>query len=180
MNFIARKGSTLFCFNVAVWPEYWPVWISVLLSAVVIVIFICLRKRKDDPSLGAVDMTKIDALSGVDFEKFVAELLEDNEFEHVSCTKASGDYGVDILAGRFDELYAFQCKRYNGHLGVKCVQEIYAGAKMYHAEYAVVVTNSYFTPNALKLARELGVELWDRDKLITLIVRADELQANSL
>ena len=170
----------MFCFNIAELPEYWPIWISVLLSLVVIVMFFCLRKRKEDPSFGAVNMTEIDALSGVDFEKFVAKLLEDNEFEQVSCTKASGDYGVDILAERFDELYAFQCKRYSGHLGVKSVQEIYAGAKMYHAEYAVVVTNSYFTPNALKLARELGVELWDRDKLMTLMVRAVELQANSL
>ena len=125
-------------------------------------------------------MTEIDAMSGVDFERYVAELLEDNGFENVSCTKASGDYGVDIVAERYDDVYAFQCKRYHGNLGVKSVQEVYSGAKMYHAEYAIVVTNSYFTPNAVKLARELGVELWDRDKLTVLIERADELLAGFL
>lgn len=34
---------------------------------------------------------------------------------------------------------------------------------MYHADFAVVVTNSYFTEYAKELARNIKVILWDRD-----------------
>ncbi len=164
----------------AVLFEYWPLCLVMLFSGAAIAIWNYKQRNKKQSRFYVVDLSEIDGMSGVDFEKYVAMLLSKNEFENVSCTKASGDYGVDILAERYDETYAFQCKRYSGKLGVKSVQEIYAGAKMYHAEYAIVVTNSYFTPNALKLAGELGVELWDRDKLITIIERADALQSEIL
>ena len=31
--------------------------------------------------------------------------------------------------------------------------------------YGIVVTNSYFSQNAIELAKKIGIELWDRNKL---------------
>ena len=41
--------------------------------------------------------------------------------------------------------------------------------KIYKKDIAVVLTNRYFTDQAIEEAEELGVKLWDRDKLLALI-----------
>lgn len=112
---------------------------------------------------------EIDQLDGRAFEHFVAGLLRKNGYSNVQVTKASGDYGVDIVADKDGVRWAFQCKRYNGSLGLKPTQEVFAGAKKYDAARAVVVTNSHFTKNAVELGRSLGVTLWDRQTLSQLI-----------
>ncbi|MBQ9297753.1 MAG: restriction endonuclease [Clostridia bacterium] len=35
--------------------------------------------------------------------------------------------------------------------------------------YGVVITNSFFTPQAIQLASEIGVVLWDRNRLRELL-----------
>lgn len=109
----------------------------------------------------------IDQMDGHAFEEFTARLLAGIGYQNVVVTKASGDYGVDVVAEKDGVRWAFQCKRYNGSLGLKPIQEVYAGAKKYGAAKAVVVTNSSFTKNAQQLARGIGVELWDRGRLIS-------------
>ena len=116
-----------------------------------------------------VVMQQIDAMDGYEFEQYVAYLLQVNGFTNVGVTKKSGDYGVDIIGNREGNVYAFQCKRFHSKVGVKSVQEIVTGAKMYNANVMVVVTNSYFTQAAQNLARANGVLLWDRRNLMWLI-----------
>ena len=84
-------------------------------------------------------------------------------------TKASGDYGVDVLASKDGERYAIQCKRYAKNVGVKSVQEVYAGAPMYKATRCAVITNMYFSDNGRTLANKLGVKLWDRTDLMRMM-----------
>lgn len=99
--------------------------------------------------------------SGEEYERYVAEKLEEKGFYNVRLTPSSGDYGVDILAEKGGVKFAFQCKRYSHPVGVKAVQEIYAGCRKYGMEQPVVVTNTRFTPNAKTLADDLGVSLWE-------------------
>ena len=84
-------------------------------------------------------------------------------------TKASGDFGVDILAEKDGVTYAIQCKRYADPVGVKAVQEAFAGREYYDRMVGAVLTNQYFTPAARKLADKIGVVLWDRDMLEELL-----------
>ena len=35
----------------------------------------------------------------------------------------------------------------------------------YKSDRAMVITNSFFTPNAINLAKKCNVELWDRNTL---------------
>ena len=108
-------------------------------------------------------------ISGIDFERISKQLLEKNGFEDVNVTKASGDYGADVIAYKDGVKYAIQCKKYSSKVGVNAVQEVIASKSMYKCHVGVVLTNNYFTPNAKKLAEENGVLLWDVEKLQNLI-----------
>lgn len=113
-----------------------------------------------------------DALDGMDFEDFVADLIKRNGFNRVNLTQASSDYGVDIIAKYEGEKYVIQCKNYSTPVGNSAIQEVFAGMAYYDADAAAVVTNNYFTRNAIKMADKIGVELWDRDVLNRMIKSA--------
>ena len=106
-----------------------------------------------------------DLMEGRDFEFFCADLLQKRGFLDVEVTKGSGDNGVDILAEKDGVSYAIQCKRYDEPVGVKAVQEAYAGRDYYDKMVGVVMSNQYFTKNAVEMARKLKILLWDRGYL---------------
>lgn len=108
-------------------------------------------------------------MDGWEFEEYIAELLVRNGYAHVEVTRGSKDQGVDILAQKDEVSYAIQCKHYSSKVPNKAVQEAYAGAEFYGCDVPVVLTNSYFFPSAEELGDEIGVELWDREKLRKMI-----------
>ena len=112
--------------------------------------------------------TRIDSLTGEEFEVFCAKLLAKSGYSQIKLTSATGDRGVDITASKDGVHYAFQCKRYTGGVGNAAVQEVYSGKSLYDADVAVVITNSYFTEQAKDDAERLRVRLWDRSKLLAM------------
>lgn len=108
---------------------------------------------------------ELDTMDGFEFEYYCADLLSANGFDDVKVTRSSGDYGIDILAEKDGVTYAIQCKRYTGLVGVKAVQEAYAGRDYYDRMVGAVLTNQYFTKPAVQAARKLKILLWDRDYL---------------
>lgn len=127
---------------------------GLLLGAVV---FACIKAFKRDSG------EDIDKMSGVEFEDFCAELLHRNGIEVLELTKASGDFGADIIVIHDGERTAVQCKRYSGSIGVKAVQEAVSAKAYYKCQKAAVITNSTFTRQARELAAEDKVILWDRE-----------------
>lgn len=111
----------------------------------------------------------IDLLEGHDFEYFCAELLRKRGFQEVEVTKGSGDYGIDILAEKDGITYAIQCKCYATPVGVKAVQEAYAGRDYYDRMVGAVLTNQYFTTPAVEAAKKLKILLWDRGYLESML-----------
>jgi restriction system protein len=105
----------------------------------------------------------MDEMEGHDFEYYCADILNEMGFVDVEVTKGSGDFGVDILAEKDGVSYAFQCKCYDKPIGVKAIQEVYAGKDYYDRMVGVVMTNQYFTQPAVDMAKKLNVMLWDRD-----------------
>ena len=105
----------------------------------------------------------MDEMEGHDFEYYCADLLKKNGFLDVEVTKGSGDFGADILAEKDGITYAVQCKCYDKPIGVKAVQEVYAGRDYYGRMVGAVMTNQYFTQPAVDMARKLNIMLWDRD-----------------
>ncbi len=116
---------------------------------------------------------KFDYMEGHDFEYYCAGLLRKNGFETVEVTQGSGDHGIDILAEKDGITYAIQCKCYSSNIGNAAVQQAHTGKSLYHKDIAVVLTNRYFTAQAKEEAAALGVKLWDRDKLNSMIEKAN-------
>ena len=108
-------------------------------------------------------------MTGEEFERFLGELFKRRGFK-VSYTATSGDYGADLILKDGKDIIAVQAKRYSGSVGVKAVQEIIGAVKMYDATEAWVVTNSYYTKQAVKLATINDVYLIDRKELIDIIL----------
>lgn len=143
------------------------IWIIGILAVLVLAaaagVVLCRRFRKryaDD---------ELDEMEGLDFEYYCAELLRNRGFIEVEVTKSSGDCGIDILAEKEGVTYAIQCKRYNAPVGVKAVQEAYAGRDFYDRMVGCVLTNQYFTQPAVDAAQKLKILLWDRDYLEEMI-----------
>lgn len=110
-------------------------------------------------------LCQVDSMSGDEFEFFCQNLLLMAGFARVTVTKLSGDFGADILADRDFVSFAIQCKRYSANVGSDSVQQIYSAKEIYRKDIAVVITNSYFTEHAIKMANQMGVKLWDREIL---------------
>lgn len=134
--------------------------------AVLIVIAIWLLKRRN---IEYVD--PFEEMEGDEFEKYCAQLLEAKGYEEVEVTSGSHDYGVDILADRDGISYAIQCKCYSEPIGIKAIQEVYAGKDYYGCMVAVVMTNQYFTKTAEEFAQKLNVMLWDGDIMKKMIMK---------
>ncbi len=111
----------------------------------------------------------VDSLDGKEFEKYCAGLLTELGYINVKITPGSGDYGIDILAEKDELIYGFQCKCYSSNIGVKAVQEVSSGSIYYNCDRAIVITNNYFTPAAINMAKRIGVILWDRKEIEKLL-----------
>ena len=98
-------------------------------------------------------------MDGHKYEHAVAQFLKHNGYSNVVVTRASGDYGADIIATKRGRKYAIQCKYYSNPVGLKAVQEVVASKKHYRCSRAMVVTNNTYTKAARRLAEENKVEL---------------------
>jgi restriction system protein len=131
------------------------IFIGAAAVLLVVALFYLLRHR-------APRELPMDEMEGHDFEYYCADILKANGFIDVEVTKGSGDFGADILAEKDGVTYAVQCKCYDKPIGVKAIQEVYAGRDYYGRMVGVVMTNQYFTQPAVELAQRLNIMLWDR------------------
>ncbi|MFL0506964.1 restriction endonuclease [Ureibacillus sp. 179-F W5.1 NHS] len=143
---------------------------AIILFLLLIISFKVWRKTRGYARLRKAGIKEIDEMTGEEFEEFLGHLFQKRGYK-VSYTKASSDYGADLILEDRDDIIAVQAKRYSGSVGVKAVQEIIGSLKMYDATEAWVVTNSYFTRQAEKLAETNDVYLIDRDELIEMILK---------
>jgi HJR/Mrr/RecB family endonuclease len=111
---------------------------------------------------------QIDAMDGYSFEDTLRDLFKSMNFE-VQHTSYSGDNGADVIVKLPNKKVAIQAKNYTGNVGNAAVQEIVAAKVHYQCDIAMVITNSYYTKQAVELAATNGVILVDRDKLIELL-----------
>lgn len=151
---------------------------ALLLFAAVAFVLIAF-KRRSKLNLFNRTLREIDAMSGEEFEHYVARLFRSLGYK-AQVTKTSGDYGADVIATRFlrgkSEKIAIQCKRYRGKVGISAVQEVIGAKAYYSANKAYVVTNNYYTEAAKNLACRSKVILWDRDTLQARLSKMSKYQ----
>ena len=147
----------------------WPVTAFILLM-LVIKVGVYIYKTHRFAKSGIAD---IDKLSGKDFEQYLEIFFKKLGYQ-VKRTPYQGDYGADLVLRQGDEKTVVQAKRYNRSVGVKAVQEAVASKEYYQCNKAMVVTNSYFSRQAVALAKANRVELWDRDELVSRLISTQE------
>jgi restriction system protein len=117
------------------------------------------RERRPDAS-----MTAIDAMTGTEFEDYVAARLRRAGWQ-VTFTPLTGDYGVDLIAEKDGTWVAIQCKRHGNSIGVAAVQQVVSGARHHGCTKSIVVSNQEFTRAAKQLAFTHGCQLIGRRAL---------------
>ncbi len=142
-------------------------YITIIIASTIVflIIFLIVMRIRKNRAYGR----EFDLLEGHEFEYYCADLLMKRGFQEVEVTRGSGDYGIDILAERDGVTYAIQCKCYSVPVGVKAVQEAYAGRDYYDCMVGAVLTNQYFTQPAVEAAKKLKILLWDRGYLESMI-----------
>ncbi|GLH62405.1 restriction endonuclease [Parageobacillus sp. G301] len=100
------------------------------------------------------------------FELFVAEVMEAYFGGSTWVSPASGDFGVDIEHEREDGLYLGQVKCYKNDLSYEPIALVHSNMVKRGAKGGFVVTTSGFTENAREYAKGLNIELIDGVKLV--------------
>jgi restriction system protein len=102
----------------------------------------------------------IEDMTGQEYERYVADKLLRRGFRKAEVTKASGDFGADIIAtDAHGRKVCIQCKKYKKNVGVKAVQEVIAASKYYGCDSGMVITTAQFTAAAKKMAAQTDVKL---------------------
>lgn len=143
----------------------WPIWL-VAIACAIIQRVIYLWK---DHRLRLSGMNEIDKMDGKTFERRLAVMFKDLGYK-VKLTKATGDFGADLIIINHATKTAVQAKRHSKSVGVKAIQEVVGSLAKYDCQKGMVVTNNYFTQAAKDLAKHNNVELWDRDKLMKVLM----------
>ncbi len=149
--------------------------LSITLAAIAIVVWLGISMAPRSRTLGTYDISRVDEMSGPEFEHYIGDLFACLGFD-VEVTKGSGDYGVDVICEKGGERIAIQAKRHSQKVNLKAVQEVVAGMKIHRCNKSMVVTTSYFSPSALRLASHNNCELVNRDQLVRLIQKAAALR----
>ena len=129
------------------------------------------NERERINKLKESNINAVDYMNGVQFEEFVAAILEDIGYV-TQKTRATGDFGADLIVEKNNDKAVVQVKRYSQKVSVSAVQEINTAKNYYGVSHAWVITNNYFTHPAQELALANNVRLIDRDGLIDLIIQA--------
>lgn len=168
---VANWASRVFSLGWQALVPFFPVLgvISGLLL-IILAVGLVLRLHRERTFHGATLQT-IDAMEGEEFEGYLATLFAHLGYrvQHVGM---SHDFGADLLlTSRRGKRIVVQAKRYAGRVGISAVQEVLGAVRYWGAARGLVVTNSSFTESARELAARSGVELWDRDRLVSAMAR---------
>lgn len=150
-----------------IWLIY--LFIAAILFCMIAIMYAVYKKKK----LRRSGIDVIDKMSGEQFENYLKCFFEEQGYK-VKTTPRTGDYGCDLLLKKAGKCITVQAKRYSEKVGIKAVQEVIGSIKHYKADSAMVITNNYFTQNAVELADSNQVELWDRDVLINKILYSEK------
>jgi restriction system protein len=112
--------------------------------------------------------SELDAMDPFAFELAVVDLLQVLGFEDVERLGAAGN-GARILATEDGERIGVQVRRQSSAVGAGAVRELVDGMKEHDCSRGLVITNSFFSRQAIERAQASGIELWDRRALADFV-----------
>jgi restriction system protein len=134
-----------------------------LLLAVVVLVLVLLlgflhsRRRRTLRTIASISDGRT---RGLEFEKYVAELLKARGYSRVRLTDRF-DLGIDIIAHKDGITWGVQVKWRDGMVGADAVRQVVTGLAYYGCTQAMVVTNATYSHPAQLLAQSNGCVLID-------------------
>lgn len=126
-----------------------------------------LKRKKIQNLYRKARIRDVDKMDGIEFEYYLEALFSKLKYKP-TVTKASHDYGADLILKNENKKIVVQAKRSNGKIGIKAVQEIYAAQRYHNADEAWIVTNSFYTKSAIELGNACSIIMKDRNTLSKL------------
>ena len=113
---------------------------------------------------------KFASLTGSEFEKLIYRLFTAIGYS-VEWIGKSGDQGGDLIANKEGERLLIQTKCYRDwSTGNEAVQQVVAAMKYYDCNKAIIITTSYFTPQAIALAKANKTDLISKERLQKMLL----------
>ena len=109
-------------------------------------------------------LATIDKMDGLEFEKFIAAILNKQGYKNIKLTEKY-DLGVDIIAEKNGIRWGIQVKRYSGLVKANAVRQVVTALNKYECERAMVISNSTCSRVAKELAETNNCVLIDRNQL---------------
>lgn len=128
-----------------------------------------LKKKKIQSIYRKARIYDVDKMDGIEFEYYLEALFSKLKYKP-SVTKASHDYGADLILKNENKRIVVQAKRSSTKIGIKAVQEIYAAQRFHGADEAWIVTNSFYTKSAVELGNACSIIMKDRNTLSKWII----------
>lgn len=125
------------------------------------------RKITTFKTKSSISSSNIDTMTGLEFEKYVANLLKRHGFKNVKLTEEY-DLGVDVIAHKDGITWGVQVKRYSGLVKAEAVRQVVTALKFYGCDRAMVITNSTFSRPAVELADSNDCVLVGRTGLLQM------------
>jgi len=130
--------------------------------------------------LSKAGILETDSMTGRDFELWLKSIYGRMGYK-AKVTRASKDKGADLIVTDLNGIkVAVQAKKLaKGKIGPKPIGEVLRGKNYYGCNKAIVVTNQYFTKQAIEEAKINRVELWNRNRLLKEIERIEKVKKKS-
>lgn len=138
----------------------------VVLSKVFPYISNYIKSQRIKSNLKRANIKDIDKMDGLDFEYYLSVLFKELGYKAI-VTNGSHDFGADLILKKGNHKIVVQAKRYGykKNVSIGAIQEVFASQRYHNADESWVITNSYFTKSAIKLAKPCNVKLKDRYEL---------------
>lgn len=149
----------------------------VVLSKVFPYISNYIKSQRIKSNFKRANIKDIDKMDGLDFEHYLSVLFKELGYKAI-VTNGSHDFGADLILKKGNHKIVVQAKRYGykKNVSIGAIQEVFASQRYHNADESWVITNSYFTKSAIKLAKPCNVKLKDRYELSKWIL---SIQSNT-
>lgn len=127
----------------------------------------------------AITLAQVDNMDGLEFERYLADLLRKKGFMDVKLTERF-DYGIDIIAQKDGIKWGIQAKRYNSPVKAAAVRQVYTALNRYGCSRAMVIANNTYTRPARLLAQDNNIALIDRQTLSEWIYEASRSDSKAV
>lgn len=128
-----------------------------------------IQKKKMQRIYRKAKIYQVDKMKGIEFEYYLEALFSKLKYKP-TVTKATHDFGADLILKSENKKIVVQAKRSNSKIGIRAIQEIYAAQRYHNADEAWIVTNSFYTKSAKELGNACSIVMKDRNTLSKWII----------